>query len=166
MELFTLCLTLLAVTLGVHSQQFTQRRSSRVGDCPRPDANVIAALISDSFNLADGAERPVVNVNESVVVCESPGLFRDTVSSFSAVVSYSCMGDPAPCDGNLRTDQFQYDCNSDNTFTRADIASGRIRTPMENVVATLETPLNAQCGQCSEPTAFLPAAAEDHCVGK
>ena len=164
----TLCLFLLAVTLGVHSQfdvMFTERRSG-VGDCPIPDENTVNALISDSFNFADGIERPSVNVSELVIVCLAPGLFRGTINSFSVVVSYSCDGGPATCDGTSRTDQFQYDCNMDNTFMRAGIVGSRLRRP--SVAFNLDPPrtLNEECGRCSERTNSIPADPLDHCVSK
>ncbi len=97
-------------------------------------------------------------------MCESPGLFRGTISSFSVVVSYSCTRGLSFCDGSELTDQFQYDCNLDNSFRRAEIPLGSVRTP--NPIATLGTPLNAQCAQCVEPNGFLSADQVDHCVGK
>ena len=154
-----------AVSLGVNSQiEFTVRRLT-IGDCPRPDASTISGLITDSFNLADRTEAPGVTVLDTTIVCESPGLLRDTISSFSVVALYSCTGIVAEgCDGSNRTEQFQYECNMDNTFTEAEISSGFLRT--ENPTATLQTPLNDQCAQCVEPTSIVPSDPDDHCIGK
>ncbi len=170
MKVSTLCFVFLGVLLGVQSQtDFTERRTVNgipVGDCQAPDASGIAALIPESFALADGAPRPTVTVNDSAVVCQSPGLFRDTVGSFSVVVSYSCTDGPAECDGSLLTEQFQYDCNEDDTFTRPVVQFGLVRTQAP-ITGTLATPLNIQCAQCIDPANnIIGAGAADHCVGE
>ncbi len=168
MKVSTLCFALLAVILGVQSQQTDRRvaNGNPVGDCQLPDGSGIAALIPESFGLADGAPRPTVAVSDSMVVCQSPGLFRDTVGSFSVVVSYSCTNGPDECNGSLLTEQFQYDCNEDNTFTRAVVQVGLVRTQAP-INGTLATPLNIQCAQCVDPANnVIGAGAADHCVGE
>ncbi len=89
MKMSILCFVFLAVLLGVQSQS-TQRRVVNdipIGDCELlPDASGIAALIPESFALADGAPRPTVTVSDFAVVCQSPGLVKDTLGSFSVVV--------------------------------------------------------------------------------
>lgn len=156
------CLTLLAVFLGVHPQtEFTEGRFF-IGNCLRPNASTISNLISGSFDLDfEGAEAPEVTLLNSTIVCEAPGLFRGTISSFSVVALYSCISRSFGCDGTPRTEQFQFDCNEDDTFTRSIASLGEARTT--NPTATLQTPLNEDCAQCSGENLVVPTGS-DHCV--
>ena len=156
----------MSIIFGVDSQIFTEGRNG-VGSCPMPAANAISAtLLPLSFNLGDsGQQQPTVTVSNSSIVCISPGLTRGTVSSFSVVVEYVCTGVvPAECDGTRRLNQFQYDCNSDDTFTNAQIAGDLLIT--ETPVASLATPLVDQCGRCGDPMDFdIPSDPVNHCAG-
>ena len=153
----------LAVIPTVYSQtvEFTAGRSD-VGNCQRPDEATIAALIPESFDLGDGDSRPTVDISGMMVVCESTGLLRNTINSFSVIVSYNCTGITG-CDGTLRTEQFQYDCNSDDTFAEALILGGDLRT--QSPSGTLMTPLNVECGRCVESGGDVPSNMDDHCAG-
>lgn len=163
-----LCLSLLA---GIIPQVFSQPRftvgRNGVGSCPASASTnhkVIEALVSGSFQLADGIPRPSVTVIDTNIVCVATGLMRDTISSFSVVVSYNCSGRSlATCDGTTVVEQFQYECNSDNTFNEAVNSAGSIRTT--NPSGNLSTPSNDLCGICAQPTAFVPADPTNHCLG-
>ena len=143
--------------------QTTVRRLT-IGDCQRPTASDIETLIPLSFDLADSAPLPVIANIRVMTVCESPGLSRNTISSFSVVAQFSCTGSACASPGQVQTEQFQYECNSDNTFTVAEISVGNVRTA--NPTATLQTHLNESCAQCVLSSLFPEAGPDDHCVRK
>ena len=164
-QFITLSLLLACCAICGHTQtEFTQGRHL-VGSCPRPDTSMVAVLIANSFDLADSSTRPLVSVFEMNIVCESPGLMRDTISSFSTVAHYSCSGEIAECTGTPLTNQFQYDCNEDDTFTMAQILGGTLIT--RNQTASLTTLLDDQCGLCVDPdSGMLPSDTVNHCAGQ
>ena len=80
------------------------------------------------------------------------------------LAQFSCTGRACASPGQVQTEQFQYECNSDNTFTVAEISAGNVRT--ESPTATLQTPLNEACAQCVLSPLFPEAGPGDHCVRK
>ena len=160
--LVCLALLLISTFFGVDSQTTVGRND--VGSCQLPDANALAeTLIPLSFDLLDVNTPPTVFVESSTIVCVSPGLQRDTVSSVSLVSRFNCSG-LQQCAGMAeRLYQFQYDCNADDTFSQAQIVGNTLVTT--NPLANLETALVDQCGRCAEPSGDVPSDAVTHCAG-
>ena len=134
---------------------------SGFGSCQRPDIAELERILINSFN--PDSEEPAVRVFEFNIVCESPGLFRDTLSSVSAVVFFECSG-PQECGQtptNL-TQQVQSDCDATNTFS--GVLSGNPLTTQPQ--ATLNTPQDVNCSRCSEGSSAVLADSATHCVGK
>ena len=157
------CLVLLISTFFEVDSQTTVGRNN-VGSCQLQDANALAlSLIPLSFDLLDANTPPTVFVQSSTIVCVSPGLRRDTVSSVSLVAQFNCTG-LQQCDGGAeRVYQFQYDCNADDTFSRAQIVGNTLVTT--NPMASLSTGLVDQCGRCAEPSGDVPSDDVNHCAG-
>ena len=80
------------------------------------------------------------------------------------VAQFSCTGSVCASPGQVQTEQFQYECNSDNTFTQAEISIGSVRTA--SPTATLQTPLNESCALCVLSSLIPEAGPDDHCVRK
>ncbi len=157
------CLFLSFSIPGVYSQ--LTEGVANIGSCLRPNNTELERIITNSFLLADGLNQPTIRVLKVNFVCESPGLVKDTLGSFSAVVLYECSGlDAQNCSTtpvNL-TDQFQTACDQGNTFSGP--SSGLARTI--NPLATLDTPLNPNCSICAEPGGVVGTDPVNHCQGK
>ena len=134
---------------------------SHSGSCKRPNQTELEVIIADSFSLLDGVTRPTIRLLEYKIVCESAGIIKDTLSSFSAVVYFECSGslieDCTVAPINL-TSQIQSSCNPHKTFSSS---SSRTANPQ----ADLTTPLNDFCGLYAEPTDFILSDPVNHCWG-
>lgn len=137
--------------------------------CQRPTVAELIDLIIWTLNFADGRARPEITIYEYNIVCESPGLIRGTLGSFSAVIFYQCDGfavcPNTPNDGIRRqtnyTHQFQSVCTNEG-YRRGYLFSPlRVDSPR----ATLTTPLNDRCSVCSEPS-VIPSDSVTFCFGK
>ena len=155
---FVLWLVISAATIKItHSLSTTM--SSNLGSCTRPEASDLGSMdtlstsgmVAESFITADGTDPPFVRIIRHHLVCEVAGFIKNTVGVISVLVEYDCRGLFCPGASNSNTtvtvtSQFQFQCNPE---TSAFIASqvSRIDDPQAN----FSTPLDNQCGACSDP---------------
>ena len=171
MEIKSNLVKLFSLLLFLSSRVFSQLTvaSPGIGSCQRPGAADLERIIANSFNLQDGIEAPRIRLIAFNIVCESTGLLRNTLSSFSAVVFYECVGSfpEDNCDNQIPTNlthQVQSDCAlGSNTFSVAGVRAGRVRTT--EIQATLNTPPDIMCSFCSERSSIVPSNQVTHCVG-
>ena len=156
-----LLLTAAALKVANSQIELTQGRAG-IGNCQTPDTGSLDSLVLDSLKQL-GLDLRMFDAINSSMVCEAPGLTRGTINSFSVVVEYmEVVGS-----GNLtiETNQFQFDCNANGTFTVAQIEEGSLIT--QNPLANLTTALSDQCGRCVDPELFVDFSDPvTHCARK
>lgn len=176
-----LCYFLLTTTLGVvHLQQPNTRAS--IGNCPRPtmdelgrsDVRSPEGLVATAFPRSDGGNDPQnVRILAFTFVCESSGLTRNTLNSFSIIVRFECTGSICGSLPIMLTEQFQYDCaiayfGHNGSFAPPNKNGNNYRTQQSAVTGTLDTTLKLKCGDCTADTIGngLVPDSDTHCVGK
>ena len=117
----------------------------------------------------EAIERIPVRIMNYTIVCDAPGMSRDTSSFVSVLVQFQCdypsgTNTLADCDGTtMLTRQYQFSC-SGNTWDDS-IAGDDLFVQTLNPSATFATPLDNQCRRCIDDQQ-RPAALIDvdtHC---
>ena len=110
-----------------------------------------------------------VRILDYQVVCEAAGVSRGKFSSFSAIVTYECIGDfCGDQDVAIYIMQYNFDCNNHAdgaSFLPPAVTYGRVQTsPVSMMVPTLRT----GCGLCVDPLVSELNVLIDpntHCAG-
>ena len=130
----------------------------------------MAGLIADTLVATVGQPppRPLVQVLDYNIVCQTIGMQRDTFRSVSVVVNYTCDGISwAFCDGTPLLSQFEFECGSGNAWIAGYGGStDGIFTQMSD--GDLSTPPRTDCGVCISPLRrgfSLITNNSNHCGG-
>ena len=176
---FVLLLTVSMLKIA-YLQQDSEPRP-QTGSCPRLTTadigstvelstdGLISGAINPAGDVGPGQRTELVRVLESMIVCEASGAVRGEISSVSFIVRYETCPrsncDDPPNDVVERTEQFQFDCSTSNTFDGRKVLGLSTRT--ETPSGDLSSALLEQCGECTEPDAFtLGFIGNTHCRGE
>ena len=157
-------LTIFAVLLKPLRPQNTPLLRASIGSCDRltqadigrSDALSRDGLLPWVLITGDSASKidnlPIIRIRHLRFVCEAAGAWRDTISSVSFLVTYDycltaiCL----PQDVETRTEQFQFDCNTGNSFFPPSKLYG-LPTRRTDPVSTNSTALQDDCWECAAP---------------
>ncbi len=154
-------ITVVLINLTTSHNSYIPRNRRAVGSCTPPEITDLGrvdtfsatGLVSKSF-IYLGFPEPEVQILDFHVVCESAGLVKGTVSSFSAMVMFRCRG--SGCNNSVLIQQIQADCNlpinnhSSNFEYPRIFSRGYIRTV--NPIGNFSTSIDKHCGQCLDPS--------------
>ena len=131
-------------------------------ECPFPTNDDVESVISRIILTGDFPTIPVVNVTRFHAVCLASGQRQDRYRFFSAVVEYTCSGNPNCPSGNV-VEQIESECGVDTVLGNTD----NIRST--TIEANFTTTTREDCSFCSSPElANVLSVSTDsvtHCVG-
>ena len=161
-----LAFAVLAISISsINNQVQRPRTRSNVGNCPRLTAEDIGrsdslsntGIISRTFSTLDGVEYPLIRVLGFQILCESAGLYINTISSVSLIAEYQCVGYLCP---SLEVISYiNLDCNIDDSFYPPHVQRGAERVDTQDR-SLLMAAVSIRCGECTQI-----ARNRNHCAG-
>ena len=157
-------LWLISATARVTHSQIINREEN-VGSCAPLEASDLGSMsmlstsgiVAESFITGNGSDPPLVQILRHHLVCEVTGFLKNTVGVISMLVEYDCRGLFCPgANGSLNTtvtatSQFQFQCDPDTSTFRGIASNNTGRVRIDIPQANFLTPLDNQCGTCSDP---------------
>ena len=178
---------LVAISVQLSQSQITRLREG-VGSClpvildnfGNTTSFSRLGILPVTFVGGDGSSPYWVKVNRFNVVCESIGLTRNSVSSFSAIVEYDRDGFPGQRGNIVRNliAQVTLDCRRDGIFYRiprsgasgleldtTQISRGSTRKDSD-ILGNFSTIMDRKCGLCVDSRVGSNVNNVTHCLGR
>lgn len=127
------------------------------------DGLIARALFFNVVNLEFNGDNVPTLILDYRVLCESAGMLRNTISSFSALVTYQCDANTFGCDRSNQTDQFQFSCQENDWAIFVGLDDRFVIT--FDQTATFSTEPNDRCSMCIDDRQDANSNEITHCLG-